>query len=294
MGFIFKEKIRDALNYNAFKKWIDEQITKYGLDDVVALNFTLCENDSKKWFIELVGTFVFWESDSDWVHYEVFDTRDIPFTIKYSGDSDEVRSVYKNYILKYLECGNYSEQLKNKACVGFLFTDGNIELLHKTQNFKLPKSISQFPYVQPMDVNMLIEVVQTSLGTNRNFRLTNRQDHHKVVEQINKKIAGILDGKPFPEAYEDIEDVAVAFGARYGYAFYQERKWKWMMVGENKETAQVCIASPKLNYCIFPLTYMLSILKGEHENNALLLWNMTENIDDNPIRKDDKKLSALS
>lgn len=294
MGFLFKKKAKKMLYYDGFEKWLNEQISKCCLDDVIAFNFNLYEDGGKKWSVELVGTDTFSEGDTDWACCEVFATRDNPFVVEHSGDFREVLSVFKSCVVRYLECGNYREQLKSKAGIGIGFVDGDLELLHKNTDFKTPKSTSCFPYAQPMDADMMMEVVQTSTAANNNFKFTNRQDQQKIVEQIDKKIAALLNGKPFPVAYEDIEDVAVALGARYGYAFNQARKWKWMMVGTNKETAQVCIVSPKRNYCIFPLTYMLGILKGEKENNALLLWNMTENIDENPINKDDKELTPLS
>lgn len=291
MGFIFKKKAKTIPYSDGFEKWLNEQMPKYNLDGVIAFNFNLYEDDGKKWSVELVGTNAFSENDSDWACCEVFATRDNPFTIEHSGDFKEVLSVFKNCVVKYLECGKYREQLKYKAGVGIGFVDGDLEIIFKNSDFKETIPVSYFPYTRPMDTDMMIEVVQTSTAANNNFKFTNRQDQQKVVEQIDKKVSAIINGKAFPTAYEDIEDVAVALGARYGYAFNQARKWKWMMVGRSKETAQVCIVSPQQNYCIFPLTYMLAILKGEKENNALLLWNMTGNIDE---KKTDKKLTPLS
>ena len=235
MGFLFKKKAKKMLYYDGFEKWLNEQISKCCLDDVIAFNFNLYEDGGKKWSVELVGTDTFSEGDTDWACCEVFTTRDNPFTIEHSGDFKEVLSVFKSCVVRYLECGNYREQLKSKAGIGIGFVDGDLELLHKNTDFKTPKSTSCFPYAQPMDADMMMEVVQTSTAANNNFKFTNRQDQQKIVEQIDKKIAALLNGKPFPVAYEDIEDVAVALGARYGYAFNQARKWKWRWSAQTKK-----------------------------------------------------------
>lgn len=155
-----------------------------------------------------------------------------------------------------------------------------------------------FSYTAALPADMQAEVLRVSDEAKRYFHLVNPQNHENLVKQIHEKVDALLKGKPYPSAYSDLKNAAIALGARFGYELNQARGWKWMMVGNSEEAAEVCIVSPKENYCIFPLSYMLKILEGrnigtdgKNDNTVLLLWNMTENIDDQPK---DKKFIPLS
>ena len=70
------------------------------------------------------------------------------------------------------------------------------------------------------------------------------------------------------------------------------------MLGSSAQTSAVSIVSPKENYSIQPMNYMQKILTnknigldGNNDNTILLLFNMLNNIDDNPK---DKKYMPLS
>lgn len=154
-----------------------------------------------------------------------------------------------------------------------------------------------FSYGVPLPVTMKSEVERVAAGVNQYFHVE-QQGGKKVAEQLNDAVDTLLGGTSYPSDYSDIKDVAIALGARYGCAFERVRNWKWMLVGNSAEDAEVCIVSPDENYCIFPFSYMLKILQGKNigpdgnnDNTVLLLWNMTENIDEKP---QGKKLVPLS
>ncbi len=115
--------------YIGFEKWIDEQLNRLNLSDVVAYNFNLYDDGNNKWSIELVGTSEFDENDSDWACSEIFATRENPFCIVYADNFIEVFEIFKSCVLKYLDDGKYSEQLKSKKGIGIGFVDGDLELI---------------------------------------------------------------------------------------------------------------------------------------------------------------------
>lgn len=155
-----------------------------------------------------------------------------------------------------------------------------------------------FAYTAPMPYETVREIIGAAKAANEAFRFADRRDTNNVIAQIHQKVDDYLGGKPFPKAYDTVRDAAIALGSRFAYAYILERDWDWMMIGDSEETAQIAIVSPKHNYCIFPLSYMLKILEGKNigpdgnnDNTVLLLWNMTEKIDDQPR---DKKFVPLS
>lgn len=149
-----------------------------------------------------------------------------------------------------------------------------------------------------MPSEMMKAVMDTAKKADKVFRFVDGKESNSVIEQIYQQVNEYLAGKSFPKAYDTVRDLAIALGTRFACAYVQERNWEWTMIGDSEEKAQIAIASPKHNYCIFPLHYMLKILEGKNigpdgknDNTVLLLWNMTEKIDDQP---QDQKFVPLS
>lgn len=172
-----------------------------------------------------------------------------------------------------------------------LFEDDDTQQDEKS-NGNAPGRAASFAYTASMPHETVQEIIAEAKAANEAFRFVNRRDTNSVIEQIYQKVNGYLGGKPFPKAYETVRDAAIALGSRFAYAYVLERNWDWMMVGDSEETAQIAVVSPKHNYCIFPFSYMLKILEGKNvgpdgnnDNTVLLLWNMTEKIDDQPRDK---------
>lgn len=545
------DKFKKNKFYDGFQMWLNEEMPKQNLEDVVAFNFNLYEDTDNKWSVELVGTDVFSKEDIDWACAEVFATRENPYVIQYDGSFPEVLDIFQKCVATYLEKGKYKNILKEKAGVGIGFVDGDLELLYHNPNHrpatpkketadparegrqkrvqkcfeqnlkyisqteisvetiekqfvknekhnfmflgrahfptgrvvvadplaylpsgkfspelevKIPKgnyrvdvsiyrhedigvrmcttrlkvkdtkvvkyvraastketavasngeeALSGFPvdagmmticdakaaneyrefldkwyeenpdknhyddyfaaffaqsyemypslqrkggdfimwinpihhrnmpmvasgfgdgfyqsyigydendeicqiivpmvnpdlfednnsvfsYAVPLSADMRAEVERVVDGASRYFGIEQREPE-AIVTQLNKIVGALLGGKPYPSAYSHVKNAAIALGAQYGLAYEQARGWKWMLVGNSEEDAEVCMVSPKENYCIFPLSYMLKMLEGrntgadgKNDNTVLLLWNMTENIDDQPK---DKKFIPLS
>lgn len=291
---IFRKKntVNNFDFYDSFANWIDEEVAKCDLHKVIAFNFNLSENDIDKWSVTLIGTRVYRENDSDWIQSVSFNTYDNPYIIEYNGNHEVVSDMFIKAILKYIENGTLREKLKSRAAIGISYLDKDVKILYRKKVEKEDPSTLCFSYVSEMPREIISEIIGEAKAANDNFRFVNRRDTQSVIEQICQKTEDYSNGKKLPKAYADIEDVAVALGSRFAYAYIWERNWDWAMIGDKKDTAQVAIVSPERNYCIFPLTLLLGVLKDENENNLLLLWNMTKDADSKPANKKYTPLSV--
>lgn len=154
-----------------------------------------------------------------------------------------------------------------------------------------------FEYIGELPQDIKSEVERMNTVTPKFFNI-NGKDGKEIATQINNIVDSILKTNSFPKEYSSIDDVAVALGIYYGNAICNYYKWNWKMLGSSAETSAVSIVSPKESYSIQPMNYMQKILTnknigldGNNDNTILLLFNMLNNVDDNPK---DKKYMPLS
>ena len=138
MGFIdlIKRKT-ESLNKktnseeNEFFNWLDEVLNKQLPNDIKAINFNLYEDEDNKWSVELVGTSVFDENNSDWACCEVYTTRNNPYVLIKESDWKAIETLFISYLNQYLDTGKYSNVLKKYSAVGIGFVDGDLHIVFK-------------------------------------------------------------------------------------------------------------------------------------------------------------------
>lgn len=156
---------------------------------------------------------------------------------------------------------------------------------------------SVFRYIGELPREIKSEVKRMNKLTPKIFNIKGKNEK-EIVTEINNIVDSILKTNSFPKEYSSIDDVAVALGIYYGNAICNYYNWEWRMLGLSAESSVVSIVSPKKYYSIQPMNYMQKILTkknigldGNNDNTILLLFNMLNNIDDNPK---DKKYLPLS
>ena len=138
MGFIdlIKRKT-ESLNKktnseeNEFFNWLDEVLNKQLPNDIKAINFNMYEDEDNKWSVELVGTSVFDENNSDWACCEVYTTRNNPYVLIKESDWKAIENLFISYLNRYLDTGKYSNVLKKYSAVGIGFADGDLHIVFK-------------------------------------------------------------------------------------------------------------------------------------------------------------------
>ena len=138
MGFIdlIKRKT-ESLNKktnseeNEFFNWLDEVLNKQLPNDIKAINFNMYEDEDNKWSVELVGTSVFDENNSDWACCEVYTTRNNPYVLIKESDLKAIENLFISYLNRYLDTGKYSNVLKKYSAVGIGFADGDLHIVFK-------------------------------------------------------------------------------------------------------------------------------------------------------------------
>lgn len=155
----------------------------------------------------------------------------------------------------------------------------------------LKKDKSCFKYIGKVPQDMKAEIESVNSATPEIFNI-NGKDGKEIAAEINNIVDNILKTNTFPEEYNSINDVAVALGIYYGSAICEYYNWDWKILGSSAEDSIISIVSPKENYSIQPMNYMLRILTnnnigldGNNDNTVLLLFNMLNNIDDTPKEK---------
>ena len=138
MGFIdLIKRTTESLNKktnseeNEFFNWLDEVLNKQLPNDIKAINFNLYEDEDNKWSVELVGTSVFDENNSDWACCEVYTTRNNPYVLIKESDWKAIENLFISYLNRYLDTGKYSNVLKKYSAVGIGFVDGDLHIVFK-------------------------------------------------------------------------------------------------------------------------------------------------------------------
>ena len=152
---------------------------------------------------------------------------------------------------------------------------------------------SFFQYVQDIDPEANSEVQRMAKEAALIFGVTELENGRAVATQIRTIVDNILDTGKYPVQYPDLVDVAVGLGCLYGNALCTGYGWQWKDYGdEDQDHAYHGVVSPKGYFSHAPMEYMYTILTGNNigldgrnDNTVLLLYNMLENIDENPKDK---------
>ena len=121
------------LPQNEFFNWLDEILKKSLPDNIKAISFNLYEDTDDRWSIELVGTSVFDENNSDWACYEIYTTRDNPYVLQQESDWQTIERLFIAYLSEYLQAGKYADVLKKYSAVVIGFADGDLHVLYKNK-----------------------------------------------------------------------------------------------------------------------------------------------------------------
>ena len=134
--FDFKKKKvkKEGINVNEVSKWIENVLKQDIPESVKAFCFNLYEDENNSWSMELVGAGSFDREDTDWATDEItdFGTRTAPFVWNQEAEWDEVLGNVVIILKEYFKNGKYANVLKSKSGVGVGFVDGELEILHVT------------------------------------------------------------------------------------------------------------------------------------------------------------------
>lgn len=112
-----------------FENWLDKVLEEEIPKKVRNINFNLYEEKNNKWFIELIGSRKNYKDDIDWACCEDYTTRDNIYVFNEESNRRIIEEIFTNKIKKYLECGKYSNKLKNYDSIGIGFVDGDITII---------------------------------------------------------------------------------------------------------------------------------------------------------------------
>ncbi len=160
------------------------------------------------------------------------------------------------------------------------------------------KRDNYFKYVGELSDQLRDEIEFTFRKAIQVFQITNPEDGRAIATQVMEIVDDILKTGKFPEAYDDMVDIAVALGVLFGQALCVGYGWSWKRFGESESDSVYGVVSPEENFCNASLLYLNKILSGQNigldgnnDNTVLLLYNMLENIDQKP---EDKKYVPLA
>jgi hypothetical protein len=104
----------------------------------------------------------------------------------------------------------------------------------------------------------------------------------RIKERETKSI--LMEMKSFIETIREedklmdnktLEEYGYAFGSLFGDLICKEYNWEWYYV-DSEEGVFFCVASEKQKACVVCHNYIYHILKGNHSNNFVLLFNMIQ------------------
>ena len=118
-------------------------------------------------------------------------------------------------------------------------------------------------------------------------------------KQIVEKIMGFVDDILSANKKKDeLEELAITFGATWGKMVEKEYNWAWKNIDFGDGNAQLFLLSPREYYCCNPIFFMNKILQrknigldGNNDNTVLLLFNMIDGIEK---QKPSKKYQVIS
>lgn len=154
------------------------------------------------------------------------------------------------------------------------------------------KRESYYPYVAPI-TDKLREQLERAFRTGvETFGVSDVTDGRAIAEAVQAAADRILETGELPEGCGSVSEAAVTLGVLFGQSLCIGRGWSWEMFGSSAEKAAYGVVSPQKNFSNAPRRYLLRILQGKNigldgnnDNTVMLLYNMLENIDDNPEEK---------
>lgn len=193
-----------------------------------------------------------------------------------------------------LVSNEFKECIESNGFTGFEFKlvwDSKTEEDTVERNITLTKEIngSNFLYVGEIDSQTNKEIKETYISALERHGMTDIQNGAVIVKRVNEIVEEFLTNKKLPNEYCNKEEFCISMGVLFGQALHMAYGWEWKLLGNSKETAEICVVSPKGFYSNAPLSYFYRIISennigvdGKNDNTVELLFNMLEGIDDRP------------
>lgn len=119
-------------SYNDFESWLNSIFEKNPMPiETMAINFNLYE-EKNTFDVQIIGSSMFDENDSDWACEETYSSGENCFIIKRSKDiSDKEVAIVavEEMVSRYIDEGKFGYKLKQYVAVCTGFIDGNIEII---------------------------------------------------------------------------------------------------------------------------------------------------------------------
>ncbi len=151
---------------------------------------------------------------------------------------------------------------------------------------------SFYKYVGELEENVAELIKNTHNEALELFNITDSLDNESVAEQVRFHVDNIISSGIFPEKYGNIEDAAVALGVLFGQTLCDYYGWKWMSLGQKKDTASVFVVSPENYFCHPPMYYIQRIINGKNlgedgrnHNNIIENFKRFSDVDSQPNEK---------
>lgn len=148
---------------------------------------------------------------------------------------------------------------------------------------------SWFDYIEDLPQSMLKQTITKIEKTAEDFGIRDFTSGEYLAARIYEIVEEVLKTNTLPDGYEEIQTLAEGLGLLYAHAICVGRKWKWKRVGDDGRSSTVCIVSPKGNFSLEPVKYVVNILSSETaspDNNSILsLYQRADKIDKKPKPK---------
>lgn len=161
---------------------------------------------------------------------------------------------------------------------------GLVEAWGKRENY--------YPYVAPLPDKTREQVERTFQTGVKMFGISDPEDGKVIAEEVKAAADRILETGELPEGCENLSAASSILGVLFGQSLCLGRGWSWEMFGSSEEKAAPGVVSPQKNFSNAPRRYLLRILQGKNigvdgnnDNTVTLLYNMLENVDNNPEEK---------
>lgn len=146
-----------------------------------------------------------------------------------------------------------------------------------------------FDYVGEMSESMLKTVTLNIERYAESFEIRDFVNGEAIIKKIYQVVEQVLQSNTLPQGYENTQQLAEGLGVLYGHALCVGRKWKWRRLGDDARNATICVVSPKENFSLEPVKYILHILDSEtsytYSNTVINLYDKLEKIDRKPRKQ---------
>lgn len=151
---------------------------------------------------------------------------------------------------------------------------------------------SFYKYVGELEDNVAELIRNTHNEALELFAIKDSQDNESVAGQVMMHVGNIISSGTFPSQYGNVEDAAVALGVLFGQALCNHYGWKWMSLGQKKDTASVFVVSPENYFSHPPMYYIQRIINGKNlgedgknQNNIVENFKRFSDVDSLPNEK---------